>query len=100
MRLWLERLNCCSVPDGDRLGNSALLVEEELGELLFPGFVVSEPTGERLVWERWCGVRLPRLDGDNLSFFNKESTGGIAIIEETMLIFSDELLLSSSSASS
>lgn len=92
--LWLD-LRDCRVPDGDLVGNSTLLVEEELGELLFPCFAVSEPTGERLVWERWCGVRPPRPEGDNFSLIR-----GGAIIDETILKFKDEELLSSSSASS
>lgn len=80
-----RRICCCE--DGGGGGNSQLDDDEEVGELFLLWRLESEPAGER---RRWCGsVRLAaRVEGD--SFFS--ITG--------MFMFSEELLLSSSSASS
>lgn len=67
-------------------GNSQLDDDDDVGELFLLCLVVSEPAGDR---RRWCIVRLAaRPEGESLSFIG------------VVLTFREELLLSSSSASS
>lgn len=72
------------------------LEEEELGEVQPICLLESEPAGLRLGGVRWWRVGL--LVGETFSLERMESTETCK--EETMLMFREELLLSSSSASS